>query len=63
MTPYKTKKECYLPKSYLADTRRLLFMVEQVFLLMGEVWSMYNAGTQCTIVGREGPKAEKIFYV
>ena len=36
------------------DARRmLLFMVEQVFLLMGEVWVMHNAGTQCR-VGDEG---------
>ena len=33
-------------------------MAEQVFLLMGEVWSMHNADTQCTVqaqrpMGRE----------
>ena len=40
MTPYKIKKECYLLRSCLVDTRRmLLFMVEQVFLPI-EVWSI-----------------------
>ena len=44
------------------DARRmLLFMVEQVFLLMGEVWVMHNAGTQCR-VGDEGrPKVREEF--
>ena len=38
MAPYKIKKECYLLWSCLVDSRRmLLFMVEQAFLLMGEV--------------------------
>ena len=46
------------------DARRmLLFMAEQVLLLMGEVWLMHNAGTQCK-VGDEGrPKLGKRFYV
>ena len=49
--------------SCLADARRLLFMAEQVFLPMGEVWLMHNAGTQCK-VGDEGrPKLGKRFYV
>ena len=42
------KKECYLLRSCLVGARRmLLFMVEQVFLLMGEVGrcmiQIYNA--------------------
>ena len=38
VTTHKLKKECYLLRSCLVDARRrFLFMVEQVFLLMGEV--------------------------
>ena len=38
VTLYKIKKECYLLRSCLVDAgRMLLFMVKQVFLLMGEV--------------------------
>ena len=38
VTSYKLTKECYLLRSCLNVVRRmLLFMVEQVFLLMGEV--------------------------
>ena len=33
-------------------------MAEQVFLLMGEVWSMHNADTQCTIGEREKNKGQ-----
>ena len=64
MAPYKIKKECYLLRSCLVDAgRMLLFMAEQVLLLMGEVWLMHNAGTQCK-VGDEGrPKLGKRFYV
>ena len=64
MTPHKIKKECYLLRSCLVDAgRMLLFMAEQVFLLMGEVWSMHNADTQCTEGERGGQRAEKNFYV
>ena len=46
VTSYKIKKECYLLRSCLVDTgRRLPFLAEQVFLPMGEVWSMSNADT------------------
>ena len=46
------------------DARRmLLFKVEQVFLLMGEVWVMHDAGTQCR-VGDEGrPKVREEFFL
>ena len=38
MAPYKIKKEGYLLRSYFVDARKLmLFMVEQVFLLMGSL--------------------------
>lgn len=44
MTPYKIKKENYLRKSYpVAAGRMLLFMVEQLFLQVAEVWPMHNA--------------------
>ena len=44
MAPYRIKKECYLWSSCLAGAgRMLLFMAEQVFLLMGEVWRMRDA--------------------
>ena len=44
MWPYKIKKECYLLRSCLVDAKKtLLFMVEQVFLPMAEVWWMHNA--------------------
>ena len=56
------KKECYLLRSCLVDAgRMLLFMVEQVFLLMGEVWWMHNVGTQCTVEGREEAKGQRKF--
>ena len=42
--------------------RMLLLMVEQVFLPMGEVWSMPDAKTQCTVGERGGQKAEKNFF-
>ena len=63
VTPYKSKKERYLLRSRLVDARRmLLFMVGQVFLLMGKVWSMHDADTLCTVAGeRRGQRAEKNF--
>ena len=41
----------------------LLFMFEQVFLLMGEVWSIYNADTQCTAEGKEKAKGQRNFFM
>ena len=44
MTPYKIKKESYLLKSCpVAARRMLLFMAEQIFLQIAEVWPMHNA--------------------
>ena len=40
----------------------LLVVFEQVFLPMGEVWMLHNAGTQFT-VRKRGQRAEKKFYV
>ena len=61
VTLYKIRKECYLLRSCLAG-RMLLFMAEQVFLLMGEVWLTQNAGAQCAVEGREGrPKDREEF--
>ena len=48
--------------SCLADARRLLFMAEQVFLPMGEVWLMHNADMQFLVVkGEEAKGREKKF--
>ena len=43
--------------------RVLLFMAEQVFLTMGEVWSMYNTDSQWTVGERGSHKPEKNFNV
>ena len=52
--PYKINKKCCLLRSCLVDARRmLLFIDEQVFLPMGELWLMLNADTQCTVGGGE----------
>ena len=62
MTPYKMEKECYLLRSCLVDAgRMLLFMVELVFLPMGEVWLIHNADTQCTVGGERRTKGRRIF--
>ena len=62
MTLEKIKKLCYLLRSCLVDAKRmLLFMVEQVFLLMGEVLLMRNADTQCTVGGERRPKGREEF--
>lgn len=46
VTPYKIRKECYLFRSCFVDARRmLLFMDEQGFLLIEEVWLMHNTDT------------------
>ena len=46
------KKERYLLKSCLVDARKmLLIMVEQVFLLMREIWSVHYVDMQCTVLG------------
>ena len=48
MTSYKIKKSCL--KSGLVDARGMLFfMVEEVFLPMGEIWFMHNVDTQFTV--------------
>ena len=63
MTPYKIKKECYLLRNCPVGARRMLFfMVEQVFLLLGEVCSMQNADTQCRVeAGGEAKGQRKKF--
>ena len=43
--------------------RMLLFMVEQVFLQMREVWLMHNADTQCTVAGREEAKGKRKMFM
>ena len=61
MTPYKIKKECYLLRSCLVNARRmLLFMVEQVFLPVEEVWliQIHNAQEE----EERRPKSRNIFF-
>ena len=60
----KIKKECYLLRSCLIGTRRMLhFMAEQVFLPMGEVWLMHNADMQFLVVkGEEAKGRENKFF-
>ena len=49
-------------RSCLVDVGRMpLFMAEQVFLLMGEVWLMHNADTQCAVEGEGRPKGREEF--
>ena len=61
MAPYEIKKECYLFRSDLADAGRMLFfMVEQMFLLTGQVWSMPNADIQCGVDEGGDRRAEKL---
>ena len=63
MAPYKIKKECYLLRSCLVDARGMfLFLVDQVFLPMGKLWSMHNGDTQCTVEGREEAKGQITFF-
>ena len=54
MAPYKIKKKCYL-YSCLADARRM-WLFEQIFLPVGEVWLMHTSDMRCTVVGREESK-------
>ena len=54
VTPSKIKKKCYL-FICLADARRM-WLFEQTFLPVGEVWLMHNSDMQCTVVGREESK-------
>ena len=57
-------QNCYLLRSCLIDARRmLLFMIEQVFLPLGEVWSMHNIDTQCTVEERVEVKGQRKFFV
>lgn len=50
----------YLLRSCLVGTRRMLFfVVEKVFLPMGEVWSMHEADSQYTVEGREEAKGQR----
>ena len=39
----------------------LLLMAEQVFLLVGEVWSMQNADTHCAVRGEGRRKGREEF--
>ena len=62
MTLYKMKKEGCLLRSHLDGAgRMLLLMAEQVFLLVGEVWSMQNADTHCAVRGEGRRKGREEF--
>ena len=51
----------FLRTCLVAPRRILVFMVEQVFLLMQEAWLMYNVDTQCTVYGERRPKDRENF--
>ena len=57
------KKEYYLLRSCLVNARKLLFMIEQILLLMGEVWVMRNTDVQCTGGERGHLRAETFLCV
>ena len=57
----KTLKKLYFKDLFINVTRMLLFMVEQVFLTMDNIWSIYNADIQCTVGGREEAKGRDKF--
>lgn len=59
----KIKKECYLLTNCPDDRRKLLFMLQQVFLPIGEFWLMYNADIQAKCRERGGQRAEENIYV
>lgn len=62
VTPYEVEKECRLFRSCLVDAGRMsLFVVEPVFLLMGEVCVMPIADTRCTVRGEGRPKGREDF--
>ena len=57
VAPHKISKECHLFRSRLVDAgRTLLFMVEQILLLMGDVWFLPNADTRRSVQGERRPK-------
>ena len=59
VTPHKLKNVYYLLRSCFVYAGRMIpFVVEQVFLLMGEVWFMHKRDTKCSVVGTEGQRAE-----
>ena len=58
VTLYNIKKECYLLISCFVNARKLLFMIEQILLLMGEVWVRHNTDAQCTGTERGHLRAE-----
>ena len=53
----------FLRTCLVAPRRILVFMVEQVFLLMQEAWLMYNVDTQCTVYGERRPKDRENFLL
>lgn len=61
VTLCRIKKECYLLTNCPDDRRKLLFMVQQVFLPMGKFWLMYNADTWSTVQGERRSKGRGEF--
>lgn len=53
MTPYRTKKENYLPRSYEAKRREIELYGWADISSVGEVWLMYDPDVQWTLEGRE----------
>ena len=51
MTLHKIKKEgdFFLRSCCIGAERTSLFMAEQVILLVGEGWCLYNIDTQCRV--------------
>ena len=56
MTLYKIKNVCHLLRSCLVGAWRMLFFVAEQVSANGVVWSLHNAGTQCTVQGERRPK-------
>ena len=60
MTPHKVKKVYYLLRScFVYAGRMFLFVVVQVFLLMGEVWFMHKGDTKRSVLGQKA-KGQRI---
>ena len=55
----KTLKKLYFKELFINVRRMLLFMVEQVFLTMDSIWSIYNADIQCTVDRREEARQQR----
>ena len=64
MTLCKTEKEMLSSKGVpwlVPEEEKWKFVAEQVFLLMGDGWSMHHADTRGTVQGEKNKRAEKKF--